>query len=82
MIEGFVEHLGPTSAEVALFIEDKVERFFMPRANLDSLNIGEGDGFWFDSTTGNISAFDPVPVECPDKYDSPDELSRKAGRLP
>ena len=81
LIEGFVEHLGPR-AEVVLFVDGKTERFFMPRDGLDRLGIVDGGGFWYDPATGAVQALNPVPVEWPEKYDSPDELSAKAGRGP
>ena len=81
-VEGFVEHLNSLVAHVILFVEDKTERDFLPRDVFDRWGIGEGDSFWYDPVTGDITAPDPVPVEWPEKYDSPDELSARAGRGP
>lgn len=86
-VKGLVEHLGP-KAEVALFIEASTERYTFARAEFDRLKIGEGDGFWFDifyrdgKTIGRVRTPDPTPVDWPNIFDSPDELSARAGRGP
>lgn len=86
-IEGIVEHLGP-KAEVALFIEASTERYTFAREEFDRLKIGEGDGFWFDifyrdgKTIGRIRAPEPTVFAGPNTFDSPDELSARAGRGP
>lgn len=86
-IEGFVKHLGP-KAEVALHIEGGTKQFFMPRTDLDRLGINEGDSFWFDifqrdgALVGRIRAPEPTIFAGPNVFDSPDELSARAGRGP
>lgn len=86
-VEGIVEHLGP-KAEVALFIEASTERYAFAREEFDRLKIGEGDDFWFDifyrdgKTIGRIRAPEPTVFAGPNTFDSPDELSARAGRGP